>query len=302
MNLSKPKSLKSGDTITIVAPSGNTDMTKILAGKKYFEDKGYKVKLGQNLNNTAAYLSATDEERLEDLHNAFCDSETNAIICARGGYGALRLINKIDYNVIKNNPKIFCGYSDITILNMMFLKKAGLITFSGPMIQGDFAQSELNHFTECEFYDTLTKSYKEIISDNTVYYSDKQEADGILIGGNLSTFASLCGIDFVPDEKFIFFCEDLNEPVYKIDRYFTQLLNISQFRQNVSAICLGDFLGIEEEYIKDFDNLFKVIAHELDIPVVKGFKFSHTKEKTTVPYGSVSHLSNGALTAEDYLI
>ena len=302
MNLIKPKSLKPGDTITIIAPSGNIDAEKISNGKKYFEARGYKVKLAKNINNKNAYCAGTDEERLEDLHSAFSDSETSAIICARGGYGALRLIDKIDYTLIRNNPKIFCGYSDITVLNTMLLKNSGLITFSGAMVQSDFGQDDVNNFTENEFFGALENKKTEIHAADYKNYTAKTEAKGILLGGNLSTFASLCGTDFLPDEKFIFFAEDVNEPVYKIDRYITQLLNTRGFKDMLSAIVLGDFMGIEEEYQKDFDNLFKSIGETLNIPVVKTFPFSHTKHKTTVPVGAGAVLTGSEIIISDYMI
>lgn len=301
MNLIKPKSLKPGDTISIIAPSGCIDTEKILNGKKYFENKGYKVKLGKNINNQKAYCSGSDEERLEDLHSAFADCDTQAIVCARGGYGALRLIDKIDYSLIKNNPKIFCGYSDITVLNTMILKNSGLITFSGAMIQGDFGQNKVNDFTEREFFETLKNGKNIISAHNYENYTNKTEAEGILLGGNLSTFASLCGTEFLPDEKFIFFAEDLNEPVYKIDRYFTQLLNVKNFKERITALVLGDFLGIEDEYQKDLRNLLTQIGNELSIPVVKTFPFSHSKEKTTAPIGAKAKLTKNNIILEAYL-
>ena len=103
MNLIKPKKLKKGDTITIIATSGNVNIEKIKEGVKYFHEKGFNVKLGKNIEKTDKYMAGSDIERLEDLHNAFADEEVNAIICARGGYGAIRLIDKIDYSIIQNN-------------------------------------------------------------------------------------------------------------------------------------------------------------------------------------------------------
>ena len=139
MNYTEPKPLQKGDTIAFIAPAGSIlDANAIDRAKNYFENNGYNVVYSKHLFNQNKYMSDTDSNRLEDLHWAFSNKDINAIICARGGYGCLRLINDIDYNLIKNNPKIFCGYSDITILSAMFLKKSGLITYSGPMARGDF--------------------------------------------------------------------------------------------------------------------------------------------------------------------
>ena len=139
MNLIKPKKLEKGDTISIIAPSGGVESDEnLLRATAYLKSLGYNVKWGKNVLKTNKYLAGTDNERLEDLHNAFKDKGINAIIALRGGYGAIRLINKIDYNLIKQNPKIFAGYSDITGLSAMLLKHSGLITYSAPMINGDF--------------------------------------------------------------------------------------------------------------------------------------------------------------------
>lgn len=293
MNLIKPNKLKEGDTIAIIAPAGEVDDERINFSEKYFKSKGYNVKFGAHLNKKRRYLAGDDNERIEDIHSAFEDSTVDAIICARGGYGAIRLINNIDYNIIRNNPKIFCGYSDITALSAMILKKAGLITFSGPMAQSDFGEENINKFTESQFWNTLTnKSSLMIQNINGKIYKSGQ-AKGITFGGNLSTIASLCGIDFLPDEKFIFFAEDINEDVYKIDRYFRQLLNISKFKNNISGILLGEFINNGNSTW--LDELFTELSTDLNIPVYSGYQISHDKNKFTIPIGAEAELNNGLL-------
>lgn len=293
MNIIKPNKLKKGDTISIIAPAGNVDKDKILTSVKYFESLGYKTKLGNNIFKSDRYLAGSDKDRLEDLHNAFSDKEVKAIFCARGGYGSIRLINKIDYDLIKNNPKIFCGYSDITALSLMFFKRTGLISFSAPMPKGDFQPDELDKYTVENFWKTLTNSRLTITPEKLITYK-KGNAKGIIWGGNLATICSLCGLDFIPDDKFIFFAEDLNEPVYKIDRSFRQLLNIEKFKQNVCAIVLGDFLGTEE-YKDQLDTLFYEISEELNIPVFGGYKITHSAAKLTIPTGGYGKLHDGIL-------
>lgn len=296
MNLIKPNKLKKGDTISIIAPSGKVDIEKIEKAKLYFESKGYNVKLGSNLQKESRYLAGCDSERLEDIHNAFSDNEVNAIICARGGYGGIRLVDKIDYELIKNNPKIFCGYSDSTALSAMILKNTGLITFSGPMAQSDFSEDNINKFTENSFRNVLSgKNFKLEPSDKAKIYKSGN-ADGILFGGNLATIASLCGQDFIPDNKFIFFTEDVNEPAYRIDKYFTQLFNIDKFRNNISAIVLGDFTDTDNT--DWLDELFRELADKAGIPIYSGYPISHTDTKATIPIGAEARLLNGIITAE----
>lgn len=294
MNLIKPKKLNLGDTISIIAPAGGVDLNKIEIAKKYFTDKGYKIKLGSNINKKNRYLAGTDEEKIEDLHNAFLDKEVKAILCARGGYGAIRLVNKIDYDIIKNNPKIFCGYSDITALSIMILKQAGLITYSGPMAQCDFADNEINEYTEKEFFNTLQNKTREIKPINNLKTYNSGSCEGILFGGNLATVASLCGQDFIPNEGFIFFTEDINEDTYKIDKYFTQLLNINKFKDNLKGIVLGDFTGIDNpNYLAQF---LTELSNKLDTPIYSGYPISHTEVKATIPIGAKAYLKEGTLT------
>jgi len=297
MNIIKPEKLKTAGTIGIIAPSGEVCYDKILQAVKYFEQKGFRVKTGKNLQKHDRYLAGTDEERLYDLHNAFKDSEIDAIVCARGGYGALRLIDKIDYSMIAANPKIICGFSDITILNAMFLKKCGLTTLSGAMAQSDFS-GETDSFTEEYFWKAMSGAPLKICPakhSNT----DFGAVSGILFGGNLATLSGLCGVDFIPDEDFIFFTEDVGEPVYKLDRYFTQLVNIPEFRKNVKAVICGYFSDTDE--LKNLDILLHEIETKLNIPVVKHFPFGHETGKVSIPYGASAVLTSESLTIKDYL-
>lgn len=289
MNLIKPKKLEKGDTISIIAPSGGVESDEnLLRATAYLKSLGYNVKWGKNVLKTNKYLAGTDNERLEDLHNAFKDKGINAIIALKGGYGAIRLINKIDYNLIKQNPKIFAGYSDITGLSAMLLKHSGLITYSAPMINGDFGIKSKDKFTIDNFFKTVATTEKQEIKAQTILKEGK--ASGITFGGNLATLVSLCGLDFIPNQKFIFFAEDLNEPVYKLDKMFTQLLNIEEFRKNISGIVFGEFLDIDnDEWLNSLQN---EIVQELKVPAISGLKITHAREKLTIPIGIESAISN----------
>lgn len=285
MNLLKPRPLSCGDLIEIIATSGPVEFEPVMAAKYYFEKKGYRVKLAEHLFDVERYLAGDDASRVEDLHNAFLDENVKAIVCARGGYGAIRLIKLIDFELIKNNPKIFCGYSDVTALSAMFLKHSGLITYSSPMAVSDFASELPNSLTEESFFNVLSGQRDFYMSEDT-YLPGR--AEGITFGGNLATLVSLCGIDFIPDEGFIFFAEDVNEPVYKIDKMFNQLINIKKFRENIRGIAFGKFTGVDDdEWLREvLSETSKVLA----VPAYGGFKFSHEEEKQTLPYGAYSVL------------
>lgn len=294
MNLIKPASLQTGDTIGILATAGAVEEKEnVLRAKKFFETKGYKVILSGNIFDEYRYLAGCDEKKIEELHKFFLNPEIKAIICMRGGYGAIRLIEKIDYDLIRNNPKIFCGYSDISALSAMMYKRAGLMTFSGPLAQSDFGVETPSEFTLNSFFEAVCTDKPLCFTPENGKIYKEGDAQGILWGGNLATIVSLCGLDFLPDENFIFFTEELNESVYKIDKMLTQLVNMKKFRDNIQAIVLGDFLDIDNE--KWLDELFLETAEKLQIPVIKGFKITHGKDKITLPYGAYAKLENNLL-------
>ncbi len=304
MNLIKPRKLNKGDTIGILALSGVIESKEnIIRAKTYFENKGYKVILSENIFDKNRYLAGFDEKKVQELHKFFKTPDINAILCARGGYGAIRLLDKINFETIKNNPKIFAGYSDVSAIQAMIYQKTGLITFYSPMAQSDFGIENVSKIVEKSFFKTLENtSNLEILPDNKktkVYFSGK--AEGLLWGGNLATIVSMCGLDFIPDEKFIFFAEDLNEEIYKIDKMMTQLLNIEKFRKNIQGIILGDFLGFKNKQY--FNELFFEIGEKIKKPILSGFKITHAKEKITLPYGAKAEFSTQTkiLNIETYL-
>ncbi len=282
MKIIKPKKLTKGDTIGILSISGAIDnKDDLYKSVKYFENEGFKVVLSNNIFDNIDGISGSVETRLKNLHSFFLDDNINAIFCARGGFGTLKLVNFIDYELIKNHPKIFAGFSDITNLNAMFYKKSNLLTFYAPMPYVDFVD-DIDEYTKNMFFDTLMGNLSLYKSTSLKVYKEGI-AKGVLFGGNLSTITSLCGVDFIPNNEFILFIEDWHDPTYKIDRMLTQLLNIKQFEDNIKGIVVGEFLSIEEEQY--FDNIFYDIAERLDIPIASGFKISHGMQKMTLPYG-----------------
>lgn len=284
MNIIKPKKLKKGDTIGILAVSGRIkEYENILKAKSFFEKEGYNVIISDTCKTYHNYQAGNnDDECINALYNFFEDTSIDAILCARGGYGTLKLINKIDWSVIKNTPKIFAGYSDITILLNKIFQETGLITFHSPMANGDFAD-EIQKYTKENFFKTLKgeATYFEAERYNT-FYSGVTE--GILWGGNLSSLISLCGTNFIPNKDLILFLEDLNEPIYKIDRMLTQLFNIEDSKEHIKGIAIGEFKDVEDK--RKLDELFQTIANELKIPMCDGFKITHNKIKETIPIGA----------------
>lgn len=293
MKIIKPNKLKKGDVIGIITPASMPDdVSRIEKGVKYLESLGYKVEVGKNVGKVRGYLAGTDEERLDDLHYMFNKKSIKAIICVRGGYGSPRLLDKIDYSLIKKNPKIFVGYSDITALQMAFLKKCGLVTFAGPMVAVDFWKEEVSKFTEEQFWRMITSDQpfgKLANPDNERFFVlNKGFAEGRIIGGNLALITALMGTEYLPSfENNILMLEDIGEPPYRIDRMLNQIKLAKGFEQ-AAAIILGRFVDCYDSNGAKSLTLNEVMADyfsKIEKPVIYNFKHGHISDNITVPFG-----------------
>ncbi len=285
MNLIKPKKLQTGDTIGLLSVSGDIrNIKNIEKASKYFQSLEYNIVISDTTYRKYRYHAGTDEERVRNLEEFFKNDKIDAIVCTRGGYGVLRILDKINYKVIKNNPKILCGYSDITALLLYIYRKTGMVCFHGAMANGDFGGEDVSEFTKKSFFETLSgEQVLQFKAQKNGRIINSGEAEGILWGGNLATIVSMVGLDFIPDEKFILFIEDVNEPAYKIDRMFTQLFNLEKFRKNIAGLAIGIFSDLEKK--KFVDDMFKEYVQKLQIPCCDGFLISHEKDKYTIPIG-----------------
>lgn len=293
MKIIKPKKLKKGDLIGIISPaSPPDDPTRIDKGVKYLESLGYQVELGKNVQKSIGYLAGSDKERLQDLHDMFSNKAIKAIICTRGGYGTPRLLNKIDYDLIAKNPKIFVGYSDITSLQMAILAKTKLVTFAGPMLAVDF-WNEVNKYAEENFWKILSSTNNDDKINMPPNYQLKIEwqgkSEGELIGGNLAHLVSSFGTKFIPKFKNkILLIEDITEAPYRVDRMLCQLKNGKVF-EKISGLILGQFTDCEEKDAskKTFtlNQVFDDFIKDLSIPVISNFPHGHIKENLTIPFG-----------------
>jgi muramoyltetrapeptide carboxypeptidase len=293
MRYIKPKRLNKGDTIGIISPASSTDdFTMIENGTKYIEQMGYRTILGPNVGKSRGFLAGTDEERIEDIYSMFSNKKVKAIICIRGGYGAVRLLDKIDYKIIRSNPKIFVGYSEITALQMAFLKKAGLITFAGPMVVPNFSK-DVSGFTEENFWQIITSGKKvgkiKCHGMDDLPNINPCKATGRIVGGNLSVFTSLIGTEYLPELiNKILLVEDTGEPPYKIDRMLNQL-RLNGIFEKVSGVILGQFTDCDEpDKKKRTLTINEVINNYIklnDLPTVSNFPHGHIKDFITVPFG-----------------
>ncbi|MBM6875366.1 S66 peptidase family protein [Fusobacterium mortiferum] len=288
------KKLKKGDTIGIIAPASCTTYEKVLEAKKNIEDMGYQVILGECTKKQWYSYAGTDEERAEEINSFFADKNIDAIICMRGGYGCNRLIELLDFEVIKRNPKIFVGYSDITTLHIALNGKANLITFHGPMAVSNFT-GNYNRDTYENFIEMLSnskdeQSIKNIIKELKVL--NEGRAKGKLVGGNLATLIATLGTEYDLDYNGkILFLEDVGEKTYKIDRFLNQLKKHGVF-EKIEGLVLGDFKNCIQDSEKDmtllevFQNYFK----ELKKPVIYNFESGHSEPMLTLPLGAICEI------------
>lgn len=299
MAIQKPKKLNKNDVIGIISPASSPDeFSRVEKGVKYLESLGYRVKVGQHVGKNHGYLAGNDEERLEDLHSMFKDKNVNAIFNVRGGYGAFRLLDKIDYRLIRNNPKIFVGYSEMTSLQMAFLEKAGLVTFAGPMVAVDF-HDEISPYTCENFWATITSNkkpsklkYPEV---EKLPYLKKGSASGRVIGGNLAVLAALLGTEYFPNPTGkILMIEEIGELPYRVDRMLNQL-KLSGVLKKIKGIILGRFVDCNEhDPEKKTLSLGEVIQHyigSVEVPSIYTFPHGHIKDFITIPFGIKANLN-----------
>lgn len=294
MRVIKPKKIKSGGVIGVISPASSpADLSKVEKGVKYLEGLGYRVEVGKNVGKSEGYLAGSDDERVEDLHSMFANKNVNAVFCVRGGYGSARLLDKLDFNLIKKNPKIFVGYSDITSLQMAILKKTGLVTFAGPMVAVDFARDKFPEFTEEIFWEMLTVSKKigklSNPQDERFYTLNKGRGEGPIIGGNLAVFMALLGTGYHPSFKdSILLLEDIGESPYRIDRMLNQL-KLGKVFEQVNGIILGRFVDCydsdEKSSTFSLNEVMVQYLSNLKIPVFYNFKHGHIAENITIPFG-----------------
>ena len=292
----KPKRLVAGDTVGIIAPAGPATSEAFDRALANIAALGFKVKVGRSARGKFGFLSAPDKERLADLHWAFSDPEIKAVWCVRGGGGAPRLLADIDYSLIKKNPKIFIGFSDITALHLAIGQNTRLVTFHGPV-----AASEYSEYTRKHVLNLLTQPsspYKIEVSEfNRTKESSlfrtvelvKGKCKGRLTGGNLSLLSALAGTPYaLKDIKGkILFIEEINEAPYRVDRMLTQLRQSLDLK-SVAGIALGVFEDNNAEHARDAKPVLDVIRDrlgELGVPLIYGLSFGHIRDNLTIPYG-----------------
>lgn len=293
--ITTPPYLKHGDTIGMVCPAGYMSLDKVQRCVETLESWGYQVKLGNTVGSASTnYFSGTDEERLNDFQQMLDDDDVHAVLCARGGYGITRIIDKIDFKKFRDHPKWIVGFSDVTVLHSHVCSNYGIATLHAPMA-GAFNDPD----GENEYLLSLKKALegKKLVYHVVAHpFNRKGEAVGELVGGNLALLTHCTGTDSdIKTKGRIMFIEDVGEYLYNIDRMMYQL-NRSGKLKKLAALIVGGFTDS-----KDTERPFGCSAEEIirdavagyDFPVCFGFPVSHGKENVALKVGAGYKLKVG---------
>lgn len=298
-----PEKLQKGDTIGIIAPSNpitEKSMPDINNSIKLLENNGYKIKMGKYaLNNEYGY-SASPESKAKDINEMFLDKNIKMIFCATGGFNSNSTFDYIDYESIKNNPKIICGFSDSTsILNAIY-EKTDLVTFHGPTFKSlttwktDYSFNEvLKRFEE--------KSLELGTADDEYITIREGICEGKLVGGNLSLISRMINGKYsINFKNKILFIEDLGQesPAGMISNYLYYMKQNGVF-EDISGIWVGNYE--EESGVALEEILVQIIGNECNFPIIKSNNFGHTERKTVIPIGTVAKIDTSKLTKIELL-
>lgn len=293
--LQKPAAVHKGSRVRVIAPaSSERDSSKLNKGLAKLRELGFNASLGGCVGKLRSwgYLAGTDKERAEELNEAFSDDTVDAVFCATGGYGTGRILPYVDYELIRTNPKILLGYSDITALHIAINQKSDLVTFYGPMVASEMG-SEFTDYSEKWMLRAIQNSEPlgELTNPNDgplIKTISEGEASGDLVGGNLSLMASTLGSPYEIDTKGkILVLEDTDEPPYRIDRYLTQLWLANKLH-DAAGIIVGEFTSYELTKDEPSLTLWEVLRDRIGAsgrPAIYGLSCGHGRHHLTLPLG-----------------
>lgn len=294
IKITVPASLKRGDTIGIIAPAGQIiDHNRFEQGVKILAGMGFETKFPREMWPGAGYLADKDSCRMSEFHKAFADVEVQGVMAARGGYGCLRLLEDADFQTIQQNPKMFLGFSDISILLNQVVQEANVLCFHGPVVTSlcDCTNDALERFHTC-----ITGNWHRAIAPQGLeILRTGENVSGKLIGGNLSTLMTMLGTPYDLDwQGCILILEDIGEPIYKLDRMITQLALSGKLTQP-AGIILGDFTldsgqkNLDKirytEYI--WERILGLTSHA-GTPIWGNFPAGHCPNNLTIPFGATA--------------
>jgi muramoyltetrapeptide carboxypeptidase len=289
----RPRALRRGDVVGLVAPAGALWRPERVEGcVRYLEGRGYRVEVGAHALGNDGAFSGTDEERLSDLNGMLRDPRVRAIMALRGGYGTPRLLDRIDYSAVRRDPKIVVGYSDITALQLALFRKAGLVSFSGPLGAVEFAGAP-DPQTEESFWRLVTsrrtRGRLPLPEDHPLLTRQVGIGEGPLLGGCLSLVVALLGTPFSPDYRgAVLALEDVHEQFHRLDRKLTQL-RLAGVMGRASGFLLGQFTQASAadpaHPFHDLEAVFQSVMKGVPGPILDGFPYGHVPRKVTLPWG-----------------
>ncbi len=290
--LIKPKRLRVGSNVAVIAPSGPPRPERLRRGIELLTRHGYNLRVYPQVRRQRGYLAGDDKVRAAALMDAFADTSIDAIFAARGGFGCQRLLPYIDFKIIKHNPKPIVGYSDLTVLLLSIYKECGMVTFHGPMVSIDFG-SRPGKFIAGNFYKALESTEPIGLIPNAPKYKYGSihggKAEGAIVGGNLSLISRMVGTGFLPSFKDkIVFLEDTDEQPYRIDSYLAQLFQATDISEGKGFI-IGEITNSlphgKNAKSLTMAQVLKDYFVPLKKPVITGYPCGHGDEKVTIPIG-----------------
>jgi muramoyltetrapeptide carboxypeptidase len=284
----RPMKLRPGDLVALVAPSGWVRPERAAAAVQVLTAWGLRVRLGSNALRRHFYLAGTDEERLADVNSAFRDPQVRAVLCLRGGYGAQRIVDGVDFDAVRDDPKLFMGFSDITALHVALWCEARLATVHGPV--ASYLDTGSGSSTATGIQRALMTSDPVIMTpDETEETFDVRvagRAEGVLLGGNLTMLATTAGTRHRPDlNGTILMIEAVNEEPYRVDRSLVQLRRAG-WLDGVAGVAVGQFTDCADD--GPTPTVQQVLAEQfgsLDVPVLGGLPFGHGDQQTPLGLG-----------------
>lgn len=289
----KPPRLKPGARIGVVAPAGCVEPDALQRGVEAIAAEGFEVELGAGIHARKGYLAGDPLQRAEDLLSFFRRPDIDAIFCARGGFGSIQLLPHLS-SELKNFPKIFTGYSDITILLNWLCQSCGMVTFHAPMVSEDVARG-LTEQAKAHFWRVLSGELNSwSVCLDTPVRPGIAEAD--LVGGCLSMLVTTLGTPYEIDtRKKLLFMEDIGERAYRLERMLTHLKMAGKLDQ-VAGVVFGDFTRCDDDGPRGIDEIIAELFHDAPYPVVTGMPAGHGQENLALPIGARMRLDGGNLT------
>ena len=283
----KPNMLKPGSRIGVVSPSYWFEEQNLIKTVGYFKEKGYSMVMGNSNYLEWGPFAGQPKERADDIHHLFSDRDIDAIICARGGYGANRVLPLLDYDLISDNPKIFVGFSDITGFLTSITQKTGLVTFHGPMLVS-FKKRFVNY--NFRTMERVLKGEPDFKIEYPMSLSAKilkpGLATGPLWGGNMTLLINRLGTsDSLDTDGVILFLEDLDEYLYAFERMLVHMRTAGML-DNIAGLIIGELYEFKDQDVafgQDTDEIVMDICGDLDIPIVSNFPCGHGAYQATLP-------------------